>query len=92
MYNPYGYGGMEQQTGWGGGGYPRWLRIVHVAASSTINFYAGQDDNGWMLIRSMVDAAWLGETPKYVGVGFDVPDENSGFYLPISISYWNKSW
>jgi hypothetical protein len=92
MYNPNGYGGAEQQTGWSGGGYPHWLRIVHVAASSTINFYAGQDGKGWTLIRSMADTDWLGETPKYVGVGFDVPDVTAGFDLPMSISYWNQSW
>jgi len=92
MSNPGGYGGTEQQTPWAGGGYPRWWRITHNAANATVNFYAGQDGKGWTLIRSMPDTSWLGETPKYIGVGFDIPDVTPGFDMPISIAYWHQSW
>lgn len=92
MNNPNGYGGTEQQTGWSGGGYPRWLRVTHSATNATVNFYAGQDGKGWTLIKSMSDTAWLGETPKYVGIGFDIPDTTPGFDMVMSIGHWYQSW
>ena len=91
FYNPAGYGGTEQQTGWSGG-YPRWLRITHSAANAKVYFYAGQDGKGWTLIRTMGDTDWLGETPKYVGIGFDVPPANTDFNLYMSLAYWYQSW
>ena len=92
MVNPAGWGGSEQQTPWSGGGYPHWYRITHTASNARLNFYASEDGKGWTLIRSMPDTEWLGETPKFVGFGFDVPYGNPGFDMPMSIAYWKQSW
>ena len=89
--NPAGWGSTEQFTAWTGG-YPNWYRITHVAATAKINFYAGVDGKGWSLIRTMNDTDWLGETPKYIGIGSDIPDTTPGFDMPISIAYWYQSW
>ena len=84
---PSGYGGTEQQTSWAKG-TPRFWKIEHDATGATLKFYCSANGKVWTLIRSTSNTDWLGETPKYIGLGFRMGSTNVGYTTSFTIERW----
>lgn len=88
--NPSGYGGSEQQQVWAKGA-PRFWKVEHVAVGALLNFYASENGKVWTLIRSTSDTDWLGETPKFIGLGLRTGNTNVGYTSSFTVEMWKET-